>query len=183
MKNFEDFKAEFGEETEYNLNPERLSDRDRLLNRCKERCLYLITDSEKTEQSLRTKLKKSGKYPDEIIDETMEFLKKYDYLNDLRYAEHLIRLYRGSKSLREIEQKLYQRGVDRETIKEAMQDFRETEGTESEMEAVRLQIRKKVRDVSAMTAEERRKLYASLMRKGFSYSVVTKALELDQQYE
>ena len=48
MKNFEDFKAEFGEETEYNLDPERLSDRDRLLNRCKERCLYLITDSGKT---------------------------------------------------------------------------------------------------------------------------------------
>ena len=185
LKTIEDFFKEHPlEESKYNLDPQKLSDRDKLRNRCRERSLYLLEQAPKTELKLREKLTKSGKYDEEIIEETIDFLKKYGYIDDLRFAEQLIRHYAGTKSLREIEQKLYQRGVDRACIKSAISGFKEQElSHDSEMQAVKAAIRKKCRDLDQMDAEGKRKLYGALMRKGFSYSTVTKALALDEDYE
>ncbi len=185
MKTLDDFINEHPEEvSKYNLDPQKLSDRDKLRNRCKERSLYLLERAPKTESKLREKLLSSGKYDEEIVQETIEFLKNYGYVDDLRFAEQLIKQYSGSKSLREIEQKLYQRGVNQSCIKKAMAAFKEDEelSGDSEMRAVRAAIRKKCRDTEDLDPDSKRKLYASLMRKGFSYSTVTKALSIDEDY-
>ncbi len=186
MKTVDDFLKEHTDGvSQYNLDPKKISEHDKLFNRCKERSLYLIEQSLKTESKLREKLTKSGRYSDEIIDETMEFLKKYDYINDMRFAELLIKQYSGSKSMREIEQKLYQRGVDQQCIKAAISQFREDDESsmDSEMRAVKAAISKKCKDVSMLDSDAKRKLYASLMRKGFSYSIITKALSIDEGYD
>lgn len=186
MKSLEDFIKEHSlEESKYNLDPQKLTDRDKLRNRCRERSLYLLEQAPKTELKLREKLTKSGKYDEEIIEDTIGFLKKYGYLDDQRFAEQLIRHYSGSKSLREIEQKLYQRGVDRACIKAAISEFKEQEelSNDSEMKAVKAAIRKKCRVLEELDADGKRKLYGSLMRKGFSYGTVTKALSMDEDYE
>ncbi len=183
MKTVEDFLNEHPDEvSKYNLDPQKLTERDKLKNRCKERSLYLLEQSPKTESKLREKLLKSGKYDEEIVDETMEFLKRYGYVDDQRFAEQLIKQYSGTKSIREIEQKLYQRGVAQGCIKQAMSDFRGDEelSGDSEMKAVKAAIRKKCRDIEALDMDGKRKLYESLMRKGFSYSTVTKALSIDE---
>ncbi len=154
--------------------------RERLLRRCRERCLYLITDAEKTEARLREKLRASGRYPEDIIDEAMDFLKSYDFLNDRRFAERLIQRYAGTKSLREIEQKLYQRGVRREDVQAALSAYRE-EGELAEareLAAVQKLIRKKCRSAAELSREERQKLLQSIMRRGFSYGLVSRALDL-----
>lgn len=185
MKTVDDFLKEHNEEvSRYNLDPKKLSEHDKLLNRCKERSLYLIEHSLKTESRLRDKLKQSGRYGDDIIDETIEFLKQYGYVDDLKFAELLIKQYSGIKSMREIEQKLYQRGVDQNCIKEAMAGFREDEelSHDSEMRAVRAAIRKKCKDVSALDTDSKRKLYVSLIRKGYSYSIITSALSIDEDF-
>ena len=92
--------------------------------------------------------------------------------------------YANSKSVREIEQKLYQRGVDQGCIKQAIAAFKENEelSQDSEMKAAKAAIRKKCRNPEELDADGKRKLYASLMRKGFSYSTVTKALSIDEEY-
>ncbi len=181
MKEFSDFIEDYGTGGDYNLDPQKLSDRQKLLNRCKERCLYLITDSEKTESKLREKLKRSGKYDEEIIEETMSFLKQYGYLDDLRFARRLIQQYSSTKSIKEIEQKLYQRGVGSKDIKTAIAEYQEGEDSEeAELRVLRRLIEKKCRDPLALDRDAKRKLYASLMRKGFSYAMVTKALNVDE---
>lgn len=185
MKTVDDFLKEHNEEvSRYNLDPNKISEHDKLFIRCKERSLYLIEHSLKTESKLREKLKQSERYSDEIIDETIEFLKKYGYVDDLRFAELLIKQYAGTKSLREIEQKLYQRGVDQKCIKEAMSGFREDEelAHDSEMKAVQAAIKKKCKNSSELDADAKRKLYASLMRKGYSYSIITSALSVDEDF-
>lgn len=170
---------------EYKLDPEKLTERQKLLNRCKERCLYLITESEKTESRLREKLRKSGKYADDIIDEAMDFLKCYEYLDDRRYARRLIKQYEGQKSLKEIRQKLYQRGVNQKDIREVLSSYREEEDSEEqELTAIRRVIAKKYRDaeeIENLERNEKQKLYVSLVRKGFSYSLVQKALRVMEE--
>ena len=153
--------------------------RARLLRRCRERCLYLITDAEKTEARLREKLRASGRYPEDIIDEAMDFLRSCDLLNDRRFAERLIRRYAGIKSLREIEQKLYQRGVGREDARAALAAYREEEdrAEAQELAAVQRLIQKKCRTAADLSREERQKLLQSILRRGFSYGVASKALE------
>lgn len=198
MKSMEDFRRDFGMSAVYDAedcgaaSPEageacgpddRSRDaekRERLLRRCRERCLYLITDAEKTEARLREKLRASGRYPEDIIDEAMDFLRSYDFLNDRRFAERLIQRYAGTKSLREIEQKLYQRGVRREDVQAALASYREAgdHAAEQELAAVQKLIRKKCRLAAELSREERQKLLQSIMRRGFSYSLVSKALEL-----
>jgi regulatory protein len=185
VKTIDDLLKEHGGEASgYNLDPDRMSEHDKLLNRCKERSLYLIEQASKTESKLREKLIKSGKYSEEIIEETIDFLKKYEYIDDLRFAKQLIKHYSGSKSLREIEQKLYQRGVNKRDIKEAMAGFKNDEelSEDSEMRAVKAAINKKCKDPSMLDGDKKRKLYASLMRKGFSYSTVRKALSIEEDY-
>ena len=185
MKTIDDLLKEHGGDASgYNLDPDKMSEHDKLLNRCKERSLYLLEQASKSESKLRDKLVKSGRYSEDVIEETIDFLKKYDYINDLRFAKQLIKHYSGSKSLREIEQKLYQRGVNQKDIKEAMTEFKDDEelSEDSEMRAVKAVINKKCKDTSALDQEEKRKLYSSLMRKGFSYSTVRKALSIDEDY-
>ncbi len=154
--------------------------RERLLRRCRERCLYLITDAEKTEARLREKLRASGRYPEDIIDEAMDFLRSYDFLNDRRFADRLIQRYAGTKSLREIEQKLYQRGVGRADAQAALSAYRETgeEAEAQELIAVQKLIQKKCRCPEMLSREERQKLLQSILRRGFSYSLASKALAL-----
>lgn len=181
MKRLEDFSAEQAEKMQYVLDPNRMSAHDKLLNRCKERCLYLLEHSEKTEARLRDKLRVSGKYTEDIIEEAMDFLKHYGYLDDRRFAERLLRSYAGQKSMREIEQKLHQRGVASADIRAVLEDFREdtARSEEAEFQAVQKAIRKKYRPGAAFGPEEKRKLYAALLRKGFSYELVARALALE----
>ncbi|SFG34903.1 regulatory protein RecX [Oribacterium sp. WCC10] len=186
MKTLDDLLKDYPQEvSKYNMDPGKMTEHDKLLNRCKERCLYLLEQSAKTESRIREKLVKSGKYDEDIIDEAIDFLKKYDYINDLRFAQQLIKQYSGTKSLREIEQKLYQRGVEKRCIKAAISSFKENEelSGDMEMKAVKAAIRKKYKDTSCLSPDEKRKLYASLMRKGFSYRLVSKALSIDEDYD
>lgn len=198
MKSMEDFRRDFGipadceAEDGCGTDPEidlREADpaldldkekREKLLRRCRERCLYLITDAEKTEARLREKLRASGRYPEDIIDEAMDFLRSCDLLNDRRFADRLIQRYAGLKSLREIEQKLYQRGVNWEDVRAALAAYRE-EGElaeAQELAAVQKLIQKKCRSTAELSREERQKLLQSLLRRGFSYALASKALAL-----
>lgn len=182
MKSLEDFKKEHRDAARYVLDPEKLSEHEKLVNRCKERCLYLLEHSAKSESRLREKLRKSGKYTEDIIEEALERLKVYDYINDERLAMQLIRSYAGRKSMREIEQKLYQRGIAAAAIRTAMEEFCAGSecAEEAELQAVQQLIRKKCRNAEELSEDEKRKLYAALLRKGFRYELVTRALALDE---
>lgn len=140
-----------------------------LIKRAKERMLYLLKDSDKTEKQIREKLE-AGYYPQVAIETALAFGKKYHYIDDKRYAENFIREKGKKLSKRELEYKLQQRGI----TKEIYQSFYESIEDIQEDAALEQLIRKKNVNFSEITIEEKQKLYAYLIRKGFSYETIRK---------
>ena len=106
----------------YNLDVKNMSKEDWLLANCKERSLYIIQNYSKTEKQLRDKLKQGKKYNDEIIDKTMEFLKKHHYIDDVAFAKRFIELHKNTYSKKVIKDKLYQKGIKKDIIAEVFED-------------------------------------------------------------
>ena len=100
----------------YNLDVKKMSKDDWSLANCKERAIYIITNYSKTEKQLRDKLKQGKKYTDEIIDETIKFLKKHNFINDEDFAKRFIELHKNSYSTKVLKQKLYQKGIKKDLL-------------------------------------------------------------------
>lgn len=161
----------------YNLDPSKRSEQDKLLERCKERSLYLLTATGKTERQLRRKLLESGTYTEAIVEQTIDFLKRYHYLDDLAYARRFAAECQGKRSKKEIEKKLYERGVGREEIRLCLEEL----DADAEYEAARRFLLKKCRYPAETAPEEKRRLYAALVRKGFSGETARRALFVEEE--
>ena len=56
-----------------------------IARKAKLRAVHLLEYRDRTEKDMRRKLQQGG-YPAEIIEETMEYLRAYGYIDDKRYA-------------------------------------------------------------------------------------------------
>lgn len=160
-----------------------LSAEEKLLQRCKERSLYLLSGTAKTERRLREKLMKSAHYTEEVIEKTISFLKDYDYLNDYQYALRYLEENAGKRSLLDMKAKLFLRGVDSSSLDRALADFQEKqreEETNPEREALKKWMEKKSRSLDLSDRKDKEKLFASLMRKGFSYNLIRKVMDTEE---
>ena len=167
------------------LDRASLSSEEKLLQRCKERSLYLLTGTAKTERRLKEKLEKSQRYTEDVIAKTIAFLKEYDYLNDYQYALRYLEENGGKRSLRDMKAKLFQRGVDSASLTEAIEVFQEKQREEEgnpEREALLKCLEKKRRSLDLTDPKEKQRLYAFLMRKGFSYDLIRDALSLEEEF-
>lgn len=142
-----------------------------LVPRAKKRCLYYLKNGDHSESQIRRKLTE-GLYPEEVISEAVAFLRKYRFADDRRFAENLLESYRGLRSRREIEAKLYEKGVPREVSAEVLLSLTE----EDEGTACR-------KALSGRHTGDRKKDLAYLLRKGFSYESCEMAFsELSDRY-
>ena len=82
-----------------------------LLPRAKKRALFYIRNADKTREQIRRKLSE-GMYPEQVITDTFEFLDKYGFADDRRYAESYTEELKGTRSKREIEHKQGDCGTD-----------------------------------------------------------------------
>lgn len=142
-----------------------------LWKRIRQRALFLLKDMDRTEYQIRQKLK-GDLYPEGLIHRAVEWLYSYHYLDDERYAENYVRCHGERKSRRQMIQDLVQRGVEK-GIAEAAADNQEAPNEEL---LIRKWIEKKKIDPETASFKERQKLYAFLLRKGFSPSEVSKVL-------
>ncbi|MGN0272925.1 MAG: regulatory protein RecX [Lachnospiraceae bacterium] len=139
--------------------------------RAKKRAMHLLERQERTEYQLREKLRQN-EYPQEAIKEAIAYVKKYHYLDDMRYACTFVRCQREKRSKRRIEQDLMKRGIAKEIIQEAL----ELEGHEDETESIgRLLVKKGYH--SEMEREEAYKIYQFLLRKGYRAEDIRRAME------
>lgn len=92
-----------------------------LRKRARERSLYLLKDSDKTEKQIKNKLRE-GFYPEEIIDETLEFLHRYNYVDDERYCINYINAKKDKKSIRQISSELYKKGINKDIVKNVLEN-------------------------------------------------------------
>lgn len=137
---------------------------DTIRPRCRTRALHLVSKMDRTEADVRKKLMEGG-YPEDIIDDTMAFMREYHYVDDLEYARAYFRTYGETKSLKVIAMKLMEKGISKETIREAGAEAY----TGSEEELIRRLLEKRHYDPETADRKEREKTARYLMGKGFSY--------------
>lgn len=142
-----------------------------LRKRAKKRSLFLLQKKDYTESQMRKKLKE-GCYPSDIIDETIEYLYLYHYLDDVRYAMQYVRFHGEQKSRRMLVQKLMEKGLKKEVIDEALSQY---EGP-SEEEQIAVLIRKKNFDPQSSDEKQRQKMMRFLIARGYSYEAVKHAV-------
>ena len=145
-----------------------------LTKRAKQRAMYLLKSMDRTEYQLRLKLEE-GEYPREAIDQAIAYVQSFHYLDDRRYAENYVESRKGSMSRRELQQKLYQRGIPKALIQEAL------EGCEPYQEKASIQewMRKKHYNPQEATLEEQRRMYGFLLRKGFRTGDVLACMHME----
>ena len=162
-----------------------------LLPRAKRRVLYILQSAARSEAWLRDKLKEEY-YPVDVIEQAMDYVKSFHYVDDKRMAESYIRCRIREKSKREIEQQLYRKGIAKETVCVAFETVEEeyeeyeSEGECPETEAIRRFLRKKGyyspeeqqegMEYKEFSYEEKQKLAAALLRKGFQMNYIKKVL-------
>ena len=135
--------------------------------------LYLIEFKDRTEKELRDKFKEKG-YDENDIEDEIEFLKNYGYINDKRYAEHFthdaINIKKWGKM--RIRTELLKKGVDREIIDNTIDDaFFEVE---DDLVFTQMQTRFKNSDFSNI--KERTRIFNFFMRRGFSSDEIKGAM-------
>lgn len=134
-----------------------------LIKRARKRALFLLEKMERTESQLRDKLRQ-GFYGEDIIEDAVSYVKKYHYIDDMRYAETYVRYQKEKKSRRQIQMTLMQKGIEKEKIDQAIEaEYKQ----ETEQELIQKWIEKKHYSVSEADIKEKQKMYQFLMRKGF----------------
>ncbi len=151
-----------------------------IYKRAKLKAMDLLKRSDKTEQELRTKLKKSN-FNDDAVNIALDYVISYGYVDDYRYTSNYIRMKKTQKSKRALEFDLSSKGISREIINSCME---EEFHYEDETEAIKKQIRKKVNNLACLEEEKKQKIIASICRKGFSYDKIKTAFrELEEEME
>lgn len=166
-----------------------------LKKRARERALYLLKASDKTEAEIRRKLRE-GFYPQEAIDSTLSFLQEYHLVDDLDYARRYIRTYSSSRSRKRIRFELMQKGLDKQQIGQLLEEEEVSE--DSQIEAFLR--RKGYKGLVSREADEgdedafctgccernqkeRGRLIMALSRKGFSYEAICRVMGQDEIWE
>ena len=168
LDNRTDFQLYKREIDKYGINEgEELSNYDEILNevlipRAKKRAMHLLEKMDRTKADIRSKLRRNG-YPDEAINAAIEYIESYNYLNDERYANMYVRNYCNSRSRNRIMQDLYRKGVDKDTINDAI----ESEYTVDEEELINMYIIKRGYDADNASMKDRNKMFRFLISKGF----------------
>lgn len=168
LDNRTDFQLYKREIDKYGINEgEELSNYDEILSevlipRAKKRAMHLLEKMDRTKADIRSKLRRNG-YPDEAINAAIEYIESYNYLNDERYAYMYVRNYCNSRSRNRIMQDLYRKGVDKDTINDAI----ESEYSVDEVELIKMYIIKRGYDADNASMKDRDKMFRFLISKGF----------------
>jgi len=139
--------------------------------RAKSRALWYLDRMDYTEKSLSEKLNKAG-FSKRAVAAVMANLIEFSMVDDRRYAERYAeRLMEQNTSKREALNKMYLKGVPYDLAKEVLDDTDSDE--ESQIKAL---LERKY--ASKLLGENgTQKVFAALIRKGFSFSAVRSALK------
>ena len=141
-----------------------------LRKRAMERLLFLLKGRDYTEYALRRKLRESG-IPECCAAEAILWAKERHYVDDRRYAEHYISCQSGQKGKRRIRAELLMRGVDSALADELLE-----QSPADEKEQIIAELRRCHFDPESENPDQKRRLVARLMRRGYSWGEIELAL-------
>ena len=123
---------------------------------------------------VKIKLQKKD-FPEYAIDEAIEMMYEYNYINDERYAESYIRCYFQKKSRSLIKKELEMKNVKVDDIENLLDRVYEDEDM-SEDEAIKSLLDKKFKDRDLSDEREKRRAMNLLVRHGFSFDKINNYL-------
>ena len=146
-------------ETEVEKNEQEVKEEVR---RAKLRALHLLTMMDRTEANLREKL--SAAYCTEAVNNAVEYVKSFGYLDDERFVRNYIESKSRSKSRRQIEQELiFRKGISKEAVEQGFANAQMADVSE----VILRYMQKKRIDPRNCDYEQKNKFFAYMLRKGF----------------
>ncbi|WP_066635421.1 regulatory protein RecX [Desulfolucanica intricata] len=138
-----------------------------LLENAKSKAIRLLSYRSRSEYELRSRLEKSG-YKVDIIEQVIDFLKEYNYINDQNFAEQWIHDRMVLKPMGRIRLKweLQQKGIAQEIIMRVLDNIDEGKEYNTALNLVKKKYIDKNKTYSM------RQIVAFLQRRGFSSSVI-----------
>ena len=129
-----------------------------------EKAITLLTKTFKTEKQVRQYLKEKL-YHKDAIENIIQKLKEYKYLNDEEYAKSFISTYKESKGKLWIKQQLFSKGINKHIISKHINEM------DTQQESIEKLVDKflKGKEKDQKTKE---KLLRNLLSKGFTYEEV-----------
>ena len=149
--------------------------------RCKNSALKTIERSFKTEKEVIEKLKEKG-YGDKAINKSIEFLKEYNFINDINYTKAYIKDKLNSFGSQKIKYTLIQKGISKEIVEEALADSNKDNERKTAFNLAKKKldiIRKKENDNYKISG----KLYRYLISKGYGYDIVNQVVKEVTSFE
>lgn len=165
-------KLSVGKDFEPNEHINEIIAQDQVLQ-CKNRAMVILSSTPKSIKIIKKRLSEEG-YSLEAISETIDFLTEYNFVDDSELAKSIVRSgVRKNNSKRQIYQKLYQKGIDKEDGSNAL------EAIELDEEENALQVAiKKYRSVRNLSRDEIiKKIRYALSYRGFSYGASNYAIQ------
>ncbi len=131
---------------------------------CREQALKFLSFSDRTEKEMRARLERNG-YSKEDIEDTLAFLKDYNYIDDERYA----RKY-ASDSVRlkghgpgRIRAELARKGIGRDIVDKALEEM--GADPREQLEAI---MDRRFDGADLSSAKERNRIFGYFARRGYS---------------
>lgn len=134
-----------------------------------DKCYDLLSRRDHSVKELKTKLLRT--VDEKNADKAIEKMLEYGYLDDEKYARNLVKYLAESRNMSKnhIKQEMFKRGIPNEIINWAMEDY-EFDNVSSVVDLIMTKYRNKLSN-----EDGNKKVIASLMRKGFSYSDIKNA--------
>ena len=160
-----------------NENRERVvKDVARSRERTMNRAIKLLAAKPRSVAELRERLLERLWTNEEIVDDVVEKLKEYKYLDDEQFARDVAvsKLRQKPQGKRRLQQAMSQKKLDRETVDQAILSAYEKLPEE---ELINIAIEKRIRLKGLPgTREDEKKFYDHLMRLGFGYGLIKEKL-------
>ncbi|WP_178669275.1 regulatory protein RecX [uncultured Eubacterium sp.] len=134
-----------------------------------DKCYDLLSRRDHSVKELKTKLLRT--VDEKNADKAIEKMLEYGYLDDEKYARNLVKYLAQSRNMSKnhIKQEMFKRGIPNEIINWVMEDY-EFDNVSSVVDLIMTKYRNKLNN-----EDGNKKVIASLMRKGFSYSDIKNA--------
>ncbi len=134
-----------------------------------EKAMNLLLLKDRTRKELQERLYRAG-FSESAAAYAMEYVTKFGYINDFRYAENYIAFHKEKRSRKELCYKLRHKGVDEEVLETAFESYDE-KAEETALQFL-LEKRLKGKQLTDMEYAEKNKVTAYLARKGFPISMI-----------
>lgn len=147
-------------------------------NKCFSYAVYLLGGRNYFEKALKDKLRQK-EYTDEAISFTMEKLKKYGYIDDEKLTVAFVNDKKkfSKKGPRYIAQALKMKGVDSETIRNALEDGYDDDEAYENCRALALKKYDYYKRKSEDKYTFKGKMYGFLAQRGFNSEIIRKVIE------